>query len=158
MILVVEEELGAATSSIQGQAATGLPKGLGALSSELITREVGDWHRFSNRRQVASYTGLCPTEYSSGQHRSQGSVNKHGNPRLRRLLVEAVWRLIRFQPKYKRLDKWWNELRTKKSKVSSAWKKKMVVAIARQFMIDLWRINTGRCTCEQLGLEVVVAD
>ncbi len=154
LILAVEEELGEATAAIEAQADPVRPKGLGALSGELIAREIGDWKRFSNRRQVASYTGLCPSEHSSGNHRFQGSVTKHGNPRLRRLLVEAVWRLLRFQPKYIRLDKWRAELHRRRGKVSSAWKKKMVVAIARQFMIDLWRINTGRCTCEELGLEL----
>jgi transposase len=153
LILAVEEELGEATAAIQAQADTVRPKGLGALSAELIAREIGDYYRFSNRRQVASYTGLCPSEHSSGNHRFQGSVTKHGNPRLRRLLVEAVWRLLCFQPKYIRLEKWWAQLHRHRGKLSSAWKKKMVVAIARQFMIDLWRINTGRCSCEDLGLE-----
>jgi hypothetical protein len=31
----------------------------------------------------------------------------------------------------------------------------MIVAIARKLQIDLWRINTGRTTCEQLGLEML---
>jgi len=152
LIQAVEKELKEATETIQKQAEEPRPKGLGALSDQLIDREIGDWNRFSNRRQVASYTGLCPSEDSSGGRRFQGSVNKHGNPRLRRLLVEAVWRLIRFQPKYKRLEKWWRELRERKGKLPAGRKKKLVVAIARQFMIDLWRIRTGRCTCEELGL------
>lgn len=154
LILEIEKELGAATREIEAAAAPERPKGLGALSLELIEREVADWERFSNRRQIASYTGLCPTEDSSGGHRFQGSVNKHGNPRLRRLLVEAVWRMLRFNPGYKRLDKWWEEIRRSKGKLASSRKKKLVVAIARQLMIDLWRIRTGRCSCEQLGLQL----
>jgi hypothetical protein len=54
------------------------PKGFGALSMEELSREILDWNRFKNRREVSSYTGLCPSEYSSGQSRSQGSVTKHG--------------------------------------------------------------------------------
>ncbi len=154
IILALETELAEATGNIEAAAEPIRPKGLGALTGELITREIGDWNRFSNRRQVASYTGLCPREDSSGNRRFQGSVTKHGNPRLRRLLVEAVWRLLRFQPKYRRLDKWTRELQRYKGKLPPGWKKKMVVAIARQFMIDLWRINTGRCTCDELGLEL----
>lgn len=57
-------------------------------------------NRFKNRRQVASYTGLCPGEHSSGQGSVQGSVTKRGNPRLRACLVELAWRLVRFQPTY----------------------------------------------------------
>jgi transposase len=146
LIQAVEKELKEATETIQKQAEEPRPKGLGALSDQLIDREIGDWNRFSNRRQVASYTGLCPSEDSSGGRRFQGSVNKHGNPRLRRLLVEAVWRLIRFQPNDKRLEKWWSELRERKGKLPAGRKKKLVVAIARQWnkgqsvkpAIDIW--------------------
>jgi hypothetical protein len=69
---------------------------LGKLTYEVLEREVGDWHRFDNRRQVASYTGMCPREDSSAQRRFQGSINKHGNPRVRTVLVEASWRLVQY--------------------------------------------------------------
>ena len=58
------------------------------MSSVVISREICDWQRFKNRRQVSSYTGLCPGEYSSGTKRVTGSVTKHGNGRLRAALVE----------------------------------------------------------------------
>jgi transposase len=73
-------------------------KVFGALSMEELSREILDWNRFKNRREVSSYTVLCPSEYSSGQSRSQGSVTKHGNPRVRHILVEGIWRLLRWQP------------------------------------------------------------
>ena len=69
-----------------------IPKGLGLLTSSLLESEILDWHRFKSRRQVASYTGLCPSEHSSGEKPKQGSISKHGNPRVRHQLVEAVWR------------------------------------------------------------------
>ena len=56
-------------------------KGIGHLSEELLDREMGDWNRFANRRQVGSYTGLCPGEDSSGDTRMSLSIDKHGNPR-----------------------------------------------------------------------------
>lgn len=155
LIGAVEKELEAATQAVESEAVPCLPKGLGALSSELISREIGDWNRFSNRRQVASYTGLCPGENSSGARRSQGSINKHGNPRIRRLLIEAVWRLIRYQPDYHRLRKWWSRLRESGGKASKSWKKKMVVAVARGLMIDLWRVRTGRSDWRTLGILTV---
>jgi transposase len=65
------------------------PKGFGALSMEELSREILDWNRFKNRREVSSYTGLCPSEYSSGQSRSQGSVTKHGNSRVATFLLKA---------------------------------------------------------------------
>jgi len=77
-----------------------LPAGVGALTSVVISREICNWQRFKNRRQVSSYTGLCPGEYSSGTKRVTGSVTKHGNGRLRATLVELAWRMVRFQPQY----------------------------------------------------------
>ena len=82
-----------------------IPKGVGPLSFEVLRREVGDWSRFNNRREVSSYTGLCPREHSSGGKRRGGSVNKSGNPRVRAMLVEMVWRMMRWQPGYHALRK-----------------------------------------------------
>ncbi|MGA3182880.1 MAG: transposase, partial [Verrucomicrobiota bacterium] len=40
------------------------------------------------------------------RHSRQGSITKHGNPRIRRLLVELAWRVVRFQPNYPPVQKW----------------------------------------------------
>jgi transposase len=37
-----------------------LPVGVGALSWITLQLDIRGWERFQNRRQVASYTGLCP--------------------------------------------------------------------------------------------------
>ncbi len=52
--------------------------------------EIGDWHRFTGST-IGAYLGLVPTEFSSGGHRSQGSITKTGNTHARRLLVESAW-------------------------------------------------------------------
>ena len=126
-------------------------KELLANSCLIIDREIGDWKRFNNRRQIASYTGLCPGEYSSGNTRLQSCVTKHGNPRLRAALVELAWRLVRFQPNYKPIRKWNATLR-KGALATGAARKKAIVAVARQLAVDLWRIKTGRLSAEELGL------
>jgi transposase len=113
------------------------------MTSVLIDREIGDWHRFNNRRQIASYTGLCPGEYSSGNTRLQSCVTKHGNPRLRAALVELAWRLVRFQPNYHPVRKW-RQILAKGALTTGAARKKAIVAVARQLAVDLWRIKTGR--------------
>lgn len=150
VLLGVDTELEALTVRLEQAAPSGLPQGLGSMTWELIAREVGDWHRFHNRRQVASYTGLCPSEHSSGQSRLQGNITRHGNTRLRHLLIEAVWRLLRLQPQYRAVVKWHTALTA--LHLSSARKKKIIVAIARQLAVDLWRIATGRTTAAALGL------
>ena len=148
--LQIEAEQATLTGQLQDAAPSGLPSYLGALTWELLRREVGDWHRFRNRRQVASYTGLCPSEHSSGCSRLQGSITRHGNPRIRHLLVEASWRLLRYQPDYHAVVKWREAL--VEAPCSNARKKKIIIAIARQLAIDLWRLATGRATAQQLGL------
>jgi len=116
-------------------------------------REVGNWNRFNNRRQVGSYTGLCPGEHSSGNTRLQSCVTKHGNPRLRAALVETAWRLVRFQPNYKPIVKW-RRILSKGAPATGPARKKAIVAVARQLAVDLWRVRTGRVRPEQLGLSI----
>jgi transposase len=127
-----------------------IPKGVGPLTFEILRREVGDWKRFNNRRQVSSYTGLCPREHSSGGKRRSGSVSKSGNPRVRAMLVEMVWRMMHWQPEYKPLQKWAPVLYSPTP--NAAAKNKAVVAIARQLAVDLWRVFTGQVEAEKSGL------
>jgi transposase len=151
ILLALQEKIRALTLQLQGAAGAEQPRGLGALTSVVIDREVGSWNRFANRRQVASYTGLCPGERSSGNTRLQTCVTKHGNPRLRAALVELAWRLVRFQPNYKPVRKWKQVLR-RGALATGAARKKAIVAVARQLAVDLWRVRTGRVQGETLGL------
>jgi len=147
ILLPIDAELSALTAQLQEAAPAQLPSFLGSMTWELLRREVGDWGRFHNRRQVASYTGLCPSEHSSGHSRQQGSITRHGNPRIRHLLVEAAWRLMRHQPDYHAVAKWREALLA----ASPARRKKILVAIARQLAVDLWRLATRRANAQQLG-------
>jgi transposase len=123
-----------------------VPKGLGDMTLVTLDGEVCDWRRFSNRKQVGSYTGCCPGEHSSGNKRRVGGIDRLGNGRVRALLVEAVWRFLQWQPHWKAATK----MKTKLG-AGTALKKKTVIALARQLAIDLWRWRTGRCTMEDLG-------
>jgi transposase len=144
-----DRELQAFTSRLE-KSTPALPMGVGKLTAQVLEREVCDWARFQNRRQVASYTGLCPGEDSSGPNRFQGSINKHGNRRLRPVLVECMWRLCAFQPEYRLVRKWAPALRDPKA--TKARRKKIIVAMARQFAVDWWRLRTGRVQATELGL------
>lgn len=124
------------------------PKGVGALTTAILESEVLDWQRFHNRREVGSYTGLCPSEASSNRARRQGAVTKCGNRRLRHQLVEAVWRLLQWQPTYP-------PLRKLRAATGSRARKRAAVAVARRLAVDLWRINTGQCSAQQLGLTML---
>lgn len=152
LIIALEVELKTRTKEVEAAAPEQLPVGLGKLTSEILEREVADWNRFKNRRQVGSYTGLCPSEDSSSDRRFQGSINKHGNRRLRPVLVECLWCLCAFQPEYRLVKKWRPELLNPKT--SRPRRKKIIVAMARGFAVDWWRVRTGRCKAQDLGLKL----
>jgi transposase len=124
--------------------------GEGELTHELLARELIDPQRFRNARQVGNYFGLCPSESTSDQRRRMGSITKHGNPRLRRLMVELAWRVSRLQPAYRGVLQWGALLHNRK--VSAAARKKAIVALARRLAVDLWRMATGRVQAAELGL------
>ena len=125
-----------------------LPVGIGALTWVMLCREICDWGRFKNRRQVAGFVGLCAGVHQSGGSSRDLSINRHGNPRIRALLIEAVWRLVRWQPDYPPVRQLVEKL------VSGRARRKIAVAAARKLAIDLWRLATGQTTPEKLGLRL----
>ncbi len=154
LLVAIETEFAALSKRIESAQATELPTGLGALTAQVLEREIGDWHRFGNRREVASYTGLVPGEDSSGERRMRGAITKHGNPRVRHVLQELAWRLPQFQPDYKAVVQRRSAFATAKANGNKAAKKKIAVGLARQFIVDWWRIRTGRITPQKLGLQM----
>jgi transposase len=66
-------------------------RGISVVSAVTIAAEVGDLRRFATAGQFMSYTGLVPSEYSTGKRRRQGAITRCGNSHLRRILVEAAW-------------------------------------------------------------------
>jgi transposase len=66
-------------------------RGIDTLSAMVIMAELFDFKRFSSPRELMSYVGLVPSEYSSGGVHNRGRITKTGNRRLRTALVEAAW-------------------------------------------------------------------
>ena len=149
VLLTVDQQLQTLTRSVEAQAGPARPVGLGPLTLASATNEVCDWHRFKNRKQVGSLSGLCGGVSSSGQSHVDLCITKHGIARLRYLLIELAWRMVRFQPQCRAVQKWKHILLTRG--VHSRKRKQAIVALARQLAVDLWRWQTGRVTPEQLG-------
>jgi transposase len=72
--------------------------GVGPITSLAFVLTMGDVSRFPRGKQVASYLGLIPREYSSGGHERLGSISKQGNGFMRMLLVEAAQVAVRCDP------------------------------------------------------------
>ena len=153
VLATLTTELDTATSALEAAAAAIRPKGLGGLSAEVVDREIGDWHRFTNRRQVGSYTGLCGGVSASGRSTHLLPITKHGNVRLRTALVELAWRLVVWQRDCALVKKWWGVFGNPKA--TKAARKKAIVAIARQMAVDLWRWRTGRAQPAAFGWTMV---
>jgi transposase len=148
ILLGLEAEHQKRVGQLEQSAPDDLPKAVGALSWVQLGREICTWERFKNRRQVASYTGLCPGVHQTGGHCRSGSINRHGNPRVRHLLVEMIWRLERWQPDYPPVRA------LRESGARGAQRRKLAVASARRLAVDLWRLATGQTTAQKLGLVV----
>ena len=96
--------------------------GIGAISARILANELGDLQQFKNERQLFSYLGFTPTEYSSGEYTRQGHITKQGKPILRKILVQVAWTAIRYD---KQLGLVFDRI------ASKAGSKRAVVAIAR---------------------------
>ena len=66
-------------------------RGVELTGAVILVAELGDLTRFDTPRQLMSYLGLTPSEYSSGERRRQGGITKAGNTHARRALVEGAW-------------------------------------------------------------------
>lgn len=126
-----------------------LPVGFGKLTFVLLLREVINWSRFKTRRNVGGFTGLCGGVLQSGSCRQDLGITKAGHTRLRTLLIELAWRFVRFQANCPLIKKWQRQLQ--KAAKNKSRRKQIIVAIARQLAIDIWKWQTGRATPEQLG-------
>lgn len=66
-------------------------RGVAAITAIGLVAEIGDLGRFAHPRKLMGYLGLVPSEHSSGERTSRGSITKTGNAHARRLLTEAAW-------------------------------------------------------------------
>jgi transposase len=107
-----------------------IDQGVGVLTAMVFLTELGDPHRFQNRRQVAAYFGLTPTSHESGERSDRkGHITRHGSGRVRKMLCQATWTNFRFDPQAKE--------RYEKA-TASRHKKIAVVAGMRRLAIRMW--------------------
>jgi transposase len=66
-------------------------RGITTLTALGLLAELGDLRRFGTARELMSFLGLTPSEYSSGEQRHRGHITKTGPRHARRLLIEAAW-------------------------------------------------------------------
>ena len=99
--------------------------GIGPLSARVLSNELGDLSQFENERQLFSYTGLTPSEFSSGETVRKGHITRQGNTRVRHILNQAAWRAIK---KDQDLKTFFERLAPRTGK------KRAIVAVARKLI------------------------
>jgi len=97
-----------------------------ALATEVF---LGDAARFADSKALASYVGIIPSEYSSGERQRFGGLSKQGNPLLRFLWGEAAMHAVRRDPE---LQRFYRRKLVQKGLVKTR------VAVARKLGIRLW--------------------
>jgi transposase len=152
VIEFVDREVRLLTLTVAQDAPKQLPKGMGSLTHEIIENEIKDWHKFKNRRQIGSYSGLTGGVSGSGDKTADLSITKAGNRRLSSCLIECAWRMVFSQSGYWLVKKWRAVLLNRK--VHLRRRKQAIVAFARQLLIDIWKWKTGKATPESLGWQM----
>ena len=66
-------------------------RGVAQTMAVTIVAEVGSLSRFPSPRELMGYSGLVPSEHSSGNRVQRGGITKTGNGHLRRVIGEAAW-------------------------------------------------------------------
>jgi transposase len=66
-------------------------RGVAQMSAVTIVAELGEISRFERPRQLMGYSGIVPSEHSSGKRIQRGQITKTGNAHLRRIAIESAW-------------------------------------------------------------------
>jgi transposase len=114
--------------------------GVGPVTATTFAATIDDATRFGAAKQVRSYLGLVPREYSSGERQHRGRISKAGGSRARTLLVEAAWALLRWRnAKNQALYDWAMRIAARRGRARAC------VALARKMagiLYAMWRDGT----------------
>lgn len=108
-------------------------RGVAILTAMTFLTELGDLSRFPNRRALASYLGLTPRSYESGeQDDRKGHISRMGPSRVRKVLNQAAWSIVRWEDEWK--DWYFDHTQGGKKPL----RKKMITAVMRRLGIWMW--------------------
>ena len=115
--------------------------GIGPVTAVAFVSTLDQVERFEGAHKVQAYIGLVPSEFSSGERRQRGAITKTGNTRLRWLLVEAAWSILRSRhPRTLELRRWTLAIAVRRGQRIA------IVALARKLagiLYAMWRDGTA---------------
>jgi transposase len=77
--------------------------GIGLITAVTLRAEIGRFDRFRSGKQLSRFCGISPRNASSGHRQADAGLVKAGNPELRTVLIEAAHRLMRCDPRWRRM-------------------------------------------------------
>lgn len=101
--------------------------GIGFITAATVLGRIGNPRNLKNPRELAAFVGLVPSEKSTGDDISKGSITHLGNQILRSLLIEAAWVTIRHDIE---LSQFFNRIKKRHHPKIAA--RKAIVAVARK--------------------------
>jgi transposase len=122
--------------------------GVGPRLAEALVALIDEPGRFQHGKQVASYLGLVPRQFQSGQMNRQGGITSHGDRLTRKLLVEVGWMTVRYNPQLR-------EIYHRVCRGSPARRKIAVVAVARHLAITAWAMLRDEAPWSPLAVDEV---
>lgn len=147
-------------------------RGVAKLTATTVVVEVGTLSRFERPTQLMSYSGLVPSEHSSGEAVRRGSITKTGNAHLRRVLGEAAWSYQRRPAVSQRMRALQGEVpetvrdiawkaqqrlhrRFLRLKAKGKAPQKVVIAVARELLGFMWAIGVATERAQDEALRAV---
>jgi hypothetical protein len=109
--------------------------GIGLITAMTILSAIGEIERFPTAKKLVGYAGLGAKVHSSGQTHRTGGITKQGRKELRRVLIEAAWTTVRYDP-------YWHELF--EALAYPIGREKAIVAIARKLLVVVWHVLTAQ--------------
>jgi transposase len=136
-IAAADEHIAAGLETDPAVALLATAPGIGPVTASAFVATIDDIKRFRSAHALEAYLGLVPSERSSGEKRRLGRITKAGNSRVRWLLVEAAWRILRSRsPQTAALRAWAAPL------VARRGTRVAIVAVARRLagiLFAMWR-------------------
>jgi transposase len=116
--------------------------GVGAVTALTLKAEIGDIHRFPDKRSLYNYAGLVPVIRQSGGHQRSGGITRAGSPHLRWAMNEAAMTAARYSVGARA---WFQRLAKRKHPHVAR------TALARKLLGAVWALWThGECFDERI--------
>jgi transposase len=110
--------------------------GIALVNAMTILSAIGDIERFSSAKKLVGYSGLGARVRASGKTHRCGGITKQGRTELRTTMVEAAWKAVEND------EKWREQYERLAARTGS--KRKAIVAIARKLLVVVWNVLSQR--------------